>query len=292
MKQGSYVVSVIYPGVEKYLDEFVSSFNAQTNLDFTMLILNDGLDNAGHYFMRTKFRNEIRKGAGTPASLRLQLIQTAVKCGAKQILFADADDTCSDNRVAVSKELLENSPVVFNKLMLTFEDGERDPTSMFGERFEEGQRIDGEFIRNKHCLGLSNTAIRTDCLNEGWSRISEDTIAFDWAFFGLILDRGNKATFTKRALTFYRQHGNNIASPGSETEADAGRGIKVKKQQYTLLSKQDPSYAAQCEQFKELDARFRKDPALRLQLTKRLEQIPIQNPMWWEKINFEMEKAT
>jgi len=216
MKNNTAILSVVYPGVEPYLSDFFRSLSKQTDKNFDLFLINDGLLDIGRFLEEFDFPIKVLNQEGHPAALRKAGIQWIVSEGAKSIIFGDADDYFSDNRIEISKNKMVDFDVVCNEILLT---GQKfpQPVPMLGEIFKDKMEITPKDIKNGNCLGLSNTSIKTDKISELVSEIPDDIIAFDWTFFALCLRSSAKAIFTNNAQTYYRQHGDNVAIPYSFT---------------------------------------------------------------------------
>ena len=229
------VFSVVYPGVEHYFSEFLSTLSKQTDRNFTLFLINDGLLNSERFLKRTELDVKVKDAGGSPATLRKMGIKWVMEAGAKVIIFADADDYFAENRVKVSRDMLAKYNLIFNELILTG-NGDTDSTPMLETRFSDGEIVSCKHIKTANCMGLTNTALRVKSISTYLDQIPEDIIAFDWALFALCLHAGAKGVFTKQTATYYRQHGNNLASPHSFTEVQILRGVQVKRDHYQMIS--------------------------------------------------------
>ena len=155
---------------------------------------------------------------------------------------------------------------------------------MLGGLFKDEMEITTEYILNGNCLGLSNTSIKADKISELMSEIPDDIIAFDWAFFALCLHAGAKAIFTNNTQTYYRQHGDNIASPCSFSEEQILRGVQVKKNHYQMLSRFYEEYISLLDLFEKLLAQLQSDETLRRKYCQAVRKHAPAMSLWWEPI--------
>ena len=132
------VFSVVYPGVEIYFPEFLSTLSKQTDRNFTVFLINDGLPNIEDFLKRTDLDVKVKEAQESPAALRKMGIRWVQEAGAKIIIFADSDDYFSENRVEISKNMLVQYDLVFNELVLTGK-GVTDSTPMLGTYFSDGE---------------------------------------------------------------------------------------------------------------------------------------------------------
>lgn len=283
MKENTAIFSVSYPGVEPYISDFLHSLSKQIHKNFTLFLLNDGLPDVGRFLEGIDFSIKVLEQEGHPAALRKAGIQWAISEGAESIIFADADDYFADNRIEICKKMMVDHDVVCNEILLT---GQKypQPVPMLGELFKDEMEITTEYIVNGNCLGFSNTSIKVDKISELMLEIPDDIIAFDWAFFTLCLHAGSKAIFTNNTQTYYRQHGDNIASPCSFSEEQILRGVRVKRDHYNFLSKHYDGYIELSKEFERLYSRLQSDVSLKEDYCKAIRMNATEVSIWWEPI--------
>ena len=284
MKNTTAVFSVFYPGVERYIPEFLDSLSKQTSKDFTFFLLNAGLFDIGRFLERIDFTVRILEEDGHPAKLRKTGIQWIISEGAKAIIFADADDYFADNRIEISKKMLTGNDMTFNEIILVGE-GLLQPVPMLGKALEDKAEIDKNYLISGNCMGLSNSGIKVDKISNLMPEIPDDVIAFDWDFFSFCLHDGAKAIFTKETETYYRQHDNNTASPQDFSEEQIMRGVKVKRSHYRLLSRFYKEYVSFANLFEGLFFRLRNDRILKEKYCQAVKhQRLLSTGRWWEPI--------
>jgi len=277
------VFSVVYRGVEPYFSEFISTLSKQTDRNFTLFLINDGLLNIERFLKRTDLDVKVKDAGGSPATLRKMGIRWVQESGAKIIVFADADDYFSENRVEISKDMLVKYDLVFNELVLTGK-GIAHSKPMLETRFSDGEIVSFKHIKTANCMGLTNTALRVKSISTYLDQIPENIIAFDWALFALCLHAGAKGVFTKQTATYYRQYGNNLASPHSFTEVQILRGVQVKWDHYQMLSRFYEEYVPLADVFGGLLAQLQSDETLRRKYCKSVRKHAPAMPLWWEPI--------
>ena len=277
------VVTVVYPGVEKYLADFFASWASQTDRDFEILVVDAGASELDAHIksFRSSLPNiHILPARGGVVELRKKAIRWAGEKGFDLAIFSDADDFFKADRVATAKALSSLGQVLFNELILVWPDVEKR-VPLMSDRFEEGQRLDSADILNFNCLGLGNTAAWLENIVPVLDEIPDSTEAFDWALFAKVLARGNSARFTRKTATYYRQHSNNIAAPFDLSESQILRGVDVKRQHYAILgasvSRLENAYAA-------LSSDLRSDPAFRGEYCAAVLAAAPEKPLWWEAI--------
>lgn len=277
------VFSVVYPGVERYLPDFLNSLANQSDRDFTLFLINDNVEDKNIFFMQFPFSVRIKSDQGSPSSLRKAGIEWLKHDGIKWVIFADADDYFSINRVETSKKMLITNDLVFNELVLF---GEEIPRSihMLKNFYKEEEKITNKELVNYNCLGMTNTAVRVDKIPEKITEIPDSQIAFDWALFSLILHSGARAVFTKKAKTWYRQYGDNIASPSSFNDEQILRGVRVKQDHYCLLSQWYVDYNGLADDFTQLVNRIDGESLMKEEYCAVVRKQCSNNQRWWEPI--------
>jgi len=278
------VFSAVYPGVEKFLPEFLNSLSKQTDNSFVLFLINDGMEGLEGFLGQASFPIRIKDGKGPSAATRKTGIEWMKYEGVEIVVFADADDHFSENRVEVAKKLLLINDMVFNELIL-FGEQCSSPVPMLTNFYKNNEEITAKGLVNYNCLGMSNTSVRIDKIPEQMTMISDNQISFDWAIFSLVLNSGTKAIFTKEANTWYRQHRNNTASPLLFSDMQILRGVRVKRDHYCLLSKWYADYKNLAKEFTQLLEMLSSDSLLKERyctaVRKHFSRLLLR---WWEPI--------
>jgi len=275
--------SVIHPSSLSYFGQFLNSISKQTYKDLTLFLVNDGVSNIAEIIQRLDFNIILKKIRGTPSAIRKAGIEWVLLQGADVIVFADSDDYFMDNRIEISKTLLSNYDIIFNELIIV---GENiiQPYPMLANRFKEGEELSNSKIKYSNCMGFSNTAINKKGITKLLSRIPDDIIAFDWAFFSLCLHEGRRAVFTGQTATYYRQHGNNIASLQPFTEDQIMRGVQVKRDHYRFISRFLNKYQSLSKEYDILFERLTTDTTFKDKYCHAVKMQSAPIPLWWEPI--------
>nr|WP_262914707.1 hypothetical protein [Gelidibacter sp. F63206] len=224
------------------MDDFFISLQNQTNADFDVLVINDGIKNFETYKAKYASLNIIEvKAAESPAKNREIGINTVLELGYKCIVFGDSDDYFSENRIKRSIKSLEENDLVFNEL------------TVFGESFrienflaKEIKNLDRiqETIFDGNVFGLSNIAVRSEMILRKLD-FDKNLIAVDWFFITTLLIQNNyKIKFLGDVQTYYRQYNNNtIGMSLLLTDQKLELGIKVKEIHYSALIRYCNTYA-------------------------------------------------
>ena len=233
--------SVVYEKALVYLPDFVESLSRQTYKDFSLLLLNDGIDDQllDGYLALFKGEKKIIKAekGRSPADLRLDLIACAKEMGVDLLILGDCDDVFSDNRVQkLSLLFQEHSEYSFfyNKIITL--DGRVEMQKL------PARINDFKVIAESNFLGLSNTALNIGRIENPYKYCFDGDV-FDWYFFSRLLLDGSTGLFAEDCFTYYRIHGTNIAGIAHNDRADIEKEICVKKNHYDQLKMYDEYYA-------------------------------------------------
>lgn len=278
------ILGVIYPGAEVFLDDYLASLEGQTCIDFDLIIVNNQFSGFDRY--REKYHLNITeiKSDAAPVKVREQGINYAKSAGYEYLIFADADDLYSENRVEKSLQLLDSYDVVANDLSLMGPNGDVYDPLYFSNRIENLFEPGFDFILDKNIFGLANTAIRLDSLAAGLV-FNDAHIAVDWYFFASLLKDGFRAVFTNEAVTYYRIYENNVIGLGKEVNEQRTRlGIDVKLVFYQELLKNDKNMASYCEKISSVKKSVTSSCINLDTYMNNLKALNIHKPFWWEEI--------
>lgn len=218
--------------------EFFNSLNKQDVKNFDILVVNDGftqLDKIREIFSKLNIIEIC--GVSSIAKNREILIRHARKKYLKGI-FCDFDDYFSMNRISLSIEELNKCDIVFNDLTI-FRDDQIIQANRFSNDFPDSHVISISDLLQKNYLGLSNTAMNLVILDDLELSFDSTLIAVDWYLFSVLMLKGHVAKFTNKAITYYRQHTNNIANIGDLNCSQIINEMRVKRNHYIQMSKKD-----------------------------------------------------
>ena len=217
MKSKHVFVTFLYPGAEKYLNQFIHSLNNQTDNDFDIIVHNDGLKNID--FLFNKLKRPIKffeSGCKNLFDIRLQTFKRCKSEGYKYIIIGDPDDYFENNRISITKGFLKDYNLVVNDVTLINEFGQIKKEKIFSSRLDNYSSIKLKDIINYNFIGFTNSAFLVDLISDDFNISNKNVIAVDWLLFTILLSKKIKAIFTSDTVSFYRQHQNNIASLDSE----------------------------------------------------------------------------
>lgn len=277
------VLGVVFPKIERFIDDYLSSLEKQTVKDFDLIIINDGFNN----FIRFKTQYDLNikdvKYTGTPAEIREFAINYLKKEKYDYVIFTDCDDFFSSNRVEKSLELLKSYDIVVNDLTTISECGEVIKSCYISNRFDNLSEIELDYIIDKNIFGLSNTAVKLRSFPEE-IRFERDLVAIDWYFYSKLLAGGCKAVFTGEAVTFYRIHNENtVGLGGLPGRSQIEKGIKIKLSHYKALSNKDTRMRDLFIKYSELCSAM-SAPHFKEKYCQMIEKNSIFYPLWWEQI--------
>ena len=241
------ILGVLYPGIENYLDDYFISLENQSYMDFDIWIFNDGFNKEllQIYINRYKRLNMNEKdiaGDFTPAQIR-EIAIKEIKDKYDYLIFTDADDYFSSNRIETSLRSLENYDFCYNDMILVDFNGEiLSKDTYFANK--DKPKIVSNFnqLLNKNFCGLSNTAVNLKTVNLDFLKIPQSIIAADWWIFSILLMQGYRGCFLDDTFTYYRQHEENTVGGFFKiNEKLLLRGLHVKKEHYKLLLRYYPS---------------------------------------------------
>ena len=270
------ILTTIFPNAEDYFDDFLGSLNVQTNSNFVVIVINDGVKDFTPYESKySKLNFLVIRYSSSPPKNREFGIKWAKNNGIQNLIFADIDDYFSKNRVEVCLELLTKWDVVVNDLTLFSDIGTIAPNYL-SNRIADKTELNIDFVLDKNVFGLSNSAIKTSVIPD--FTFQPNLIAVDWYFFSVLLLNEAKAVFTNQCVSYYRQYSSNTIGAGEITKKSILTAIKVKIIHYEALMSESDRYKNYLEKTlllsdKVHDGRF---------LTSLTNQ-DLFNPLWWEE---------
>lgn len=281
------VLTVVYEGVEPYINDFMNSLQKQTDTNFDLIIINDGFKQLDQLLSKFNINNRILHFETSFVGRRKQGIKWLKEEGYDTVVFADSDDYFDWRRIELTKELLTYYDLVCNELIL-FGENISGIIPMASSRYYDGQPLTLKNIYHGNIMGMSNTGARLKCLLPLIDIIPDDVVAFDWVLYSLALLNGCTCVFTNKTKTYYRQHANNIASPQDYTEEQIIRGVKVKHRHYQIMSDYVEDYYLYAQEFKRLLKRLDNN-TFRNKYCKAVRVNAPKHTLWWEAIKTDRE---
>lgn len=283
------VFSVIFPSNLPYFPSFLNSLENQTDPNFRLVLINDGVVNLEEHLAHTKILYEVIDIRDQKLSFfenRIYGLEKVLSMQARYIVFADTDDLFSSNRIAVSVKYLQKNQFICNDISLMTHDGRLISDCFWTGRISNNSSFDCQFIRDKNLIGFGNSAMRTDNLEEMIGTLYGQSAGTDWLFFSAA-KRKMQGVFLNECETLYRQHSNNLIGKGRITGDGLIGMINSKIEHYNALQKIDGDIEIDelLRTNKKLLSVLQSDPGyLDAQVTK-INSSGI-NFFWWEESNY------
>ena len=279
--------TVIYPGVEAYLDDFLLSLSLQSIKEFDLFIVNDGITNVERWVERySELSIQIYPCNGSIAKIRETALNEIVALGYSYVVFGDSDDFFSCNRIEVVMNKLQHYDVVVNDLSPVDEHGTLVYRRYLSNRYSNDCQITSHDILSKNIFGLTNTAVRVDKML--LPLFPDNLVAVDRFIFSVLLLNGCSAGFTNEVESYYRQHGINIAGIGKVTDVQIMRTVIVKKYHYCALKDYADFYHEKCLLYNDLNDDLLND-SFKQKYIEAVQQNQYEFPFWWETTNEEFK---
>jgi len=282
------VFSVIFPGNLKYFSTFLKSLENQTNSNFKLLLVNDGVENITNYLQKTSLHYEIHSVQHkTPFEIRIVGLKIISKLAPSYIIFADTDDTFSPNRVEVLVQYLKTYTFVCNDIDLMNDQGNIFKKSFWSSRLQDNFEFDIHFIKNKNIIGLGNAGMQNKALKKILKKIAQIKEGNDWLFFSAA-EENLHCIFLKQCSTQYRQHDGNLIGKKKINFDSFIYLIEGKIKHYTFLQKIGfKSYylSDEINLNRKLLQLTLKEPEKIRHIIKQINSLET-NFFWWEESNY------
>jgi hypothetical protein len=278
---------VAFPKIMRYFNEFAESLNKQTDKDFEIIAVCENVDaNEVRKLLKNYKVNCIEKSNSNSVKNRKDLVSEAVKLDADNIIFGDCDDFFSSNRIANTREYLREYDIVFNELEL-YGDGIKRK-EVIGSRISNESNFRKEIL-SKNFIGFSNSGLNLKIVDKNFF-IPDDINAADWWVYSYVMLKNKcKVYFDSSAVTYYRQHENNIIGwnkfySKEDIISQADEKIKHYKYLSRVCSKYEESIKIEMQ--KTIDFKknisdndyFNKHKCFISKLSKKI------NLFWWEHL--------
>jgi len=231
--------TVIHNHNIRFFKDFITSIRNQTEQNFTLVIVLDSLqeDSLEHLdidYILIKLKNS------TPALNRQHLINYIRKNDFDYCIFADGDDILDCDYIKSIGYALTKYKIVFSDLNLLLDSNKHVIYDYYRNLVPSNVSI--KFLKNKNCLGFSNSGFKTDLIDED-IRIPHDMLAVDWYLYSiLMINYDVDARFIPKSLINYRIHGENLAGYNNLNVELIRKTIEIKLNFYNAMSKIDHRY--------------------------------------------------
>lgn len=284
------VFSVIFQKNLKFFKSFLDSLKKQSDRDFKLFLVNDGVNNLETYLQPYDIDIDIYNVYKlTPFEIRVISLGEIVKKYNRfdYIIFADTDDIMQPERIEVTKSYLKKYPFVCNDLSLMAENGFVFRESIWDARLHDEFEFNYDFLSDKNIIGFGNSGMNVNLLPAALEKLKGVKHGDDWLFFSSI-GVSFKSIFTKKCVTFYRQHENNTIGRKLLSETGLLKILEKKINHYSLLKSLNvKSYDV--DKFKnnnELLLNYLKKSEIETERHTRLINLMSINFFWWEESNF------
>lgn len=278
------VLSVCFAQNPVFSDQYFASLAAQSFNDFDIVLLNDGFFDLAKYkqlYPSLRIRELMPVQGDSISKNRQLLINAALQINYDVLVFADFDDVFAENRIEVSLKKLVSADLFVNELM-TFNDSLDDSRPVIGSRLDNNACVDFSYVLDKNLFGLSNTALNTASLKGFVCDFPSDILAVDWLFYSILLCRGLRAVYSNETLTYYRQHGQNIAgAPNGKGDLDwLAKTLEIQYRHFGALVSHCGVEGVE-QRRRKIDELKSKDPESILEFVMNHQHLTT-NPLWWE----------
>lgn len=284
------VLTTAYTIDKNIIHDFFKSLEKQTFKNFDVVIVNDSCDGLEEIISNYSNLNiKIILSRNTIAENRKVGIEYCKNGGYKTIIFSDFDDCLSNNRVECSVKLLKKYPIVVNELIPFHKDTDINLNNkLFSQSLKNSETIDIDFITDKNIFGLTNTAIRTDIINEIY--LPDDIIGIDWFLFSsLMIENKIKGYFTTDCLSYYRQYNNNsMGKPSKISKDKIKKMVKSKRNHYKHIFKRYNLMEEQYNNFSKLYEKINDENKLE-NYYNLISKLKDRDIFWWDNIIFTEE---
>ena len=275
-------LTTLFPVCESYLHDFFQSLTRQTWKGFDLIILNDGFNDFQRFKAQYSNLNIIEiPSANNIAKNREALIKFSLINNYDIAIFGDIDDYFTDNRIEVVSKLLNKNDIVVNDLT-SFSAKGKLFHNYLSNRLSNREHISLNFILDKNIFGLSNTAINLSVINSTDISFDTELLAVDWYFFSSLLVNSKQAVFTNEAVTYYRQHNDNIAGLGDINDATIHKSLAIKLMHFDKMASKTDAFKLAYDKTLKLSTLVQNETQLDALLVRN--RANLNFPLWWEII--------
>lgn len=281
-KNRACVFTVVYPGCIKFWGDFIASVESQDYQPFDLVLLNDGVTDVHRQLPNGNINMIVIPASGSIAEIREQGIRWLIDSRYDTIIFADADDYFSKNRVRTSIEMIQQADIYVNDISMVSSEGLLLEDKYFSNRLNNGIYPDIEFLVNRNIMGLGNTAVRREALRG--IEIPKDTVAVDWLLFTDLLLNDRAAVFSNDAVTFYRQHEANTIGLGKPDEKRIMKSIEVQSRHSAYFAPESELHKAHLDHILELKQYLTGNRENFNLYVEQVQKNITPFPFWWEEV--------
>lgn len=279
MKPKVALFTVFYPGVEKFTDDFIASINAQSYSDFDLVIVNDNYTGESVAKLSPQLSViELQYNSSIAGNRQFGINYIKGK-GYDILVLCDADDYFHPTRVEKTIEALRDFDIAVHDLDIVGSEGTLLCQGYFEKNESDKSSIGRDFIRTKNVLGFSNSAFRLSAINDEVI-FPTDVKIVDWYFYTSLIYGGSTVKYIPEALTYYRQHSNNLIGVDDFSIDLFKRMLSFKLCHCKLCAQYDDYFEKEAATLKRIGAM--PDAQIKEIIMNNKNRTPY--PLWWENI--------
>ncbi len=227
-------LSVIYPGMAQYIEEYIECVRNQTTKAFDLILVDDKFPLAlKKYTEQLDIDVKVFKHSKTPLENRLYGLKVCRDLGYDIVICSDSDDTMDRDRVKKVVEYFIHHPE--NKFVYN------NSVGCYGKRVFDlyyKKKIIFSDIIDFNVLGYGSFNLVSDFIPFILSNANKNVLAHDWWFGMVCLLNYRDVDFLKDVKNSYRFHSGNFIGPCFNiNEKGILFGIRVKKNLYSEMAK-------------------------------------------------------
>ena len=225
-------LTVVYPSMKNHFNDYIESLNAQTGVEFDIIMINDNFGNDINFYCN-RINNEVKlfKHEGSPQANRIFGLEVCKRLGYDLIICTDSDETMYHNRIELVFKYFSNNhheDIVFNNGDCTY--NERYFSLFYKEQLNLFDILDF------NVLGYGALNLRSKTIPFVTGIANENVLVFDWWLALTYLLNNPSITFLKEAKTKLKYHEGNFIGPIFEVNRKRIEfGITIKKNIYSEL---------------------------------------------------------
>ena len=268
------LVTYVYPSVQPYLFDLFDCINKQTTDEFEVIFFNDGLNCLEKYLDAIHVQYQTFNLSGNISEIRFKSFKILSGLKYDNIIFQDADDKMTNNRIEETISFLNSYQIVVNDIDLIDTNRNNITEKFWSDRLTHESSFDNNFIADKNLIGLGNSAIRKKILTLPYVE-SHKVIAVDWFFFYQLLKLSSaEGVFINSARTLYRQYEMNTVGLSKIDESRISQAKKVKEIHYQELIKIGYDFELQLK-------KLRRAKSINSNIINKK-----KNHFWWEETEY------
>lgn len=280
-------ITFIYPQAILYFRPFLNSLLKQTDLEFKLIIFNDGCkqEQLEIFLNQEVIQVEIiNNKCNSIAVNRLRAFKILSRYSVSNFIFGDVDDTFASNRIEVSKYALKKNPIVFNELNLNNTRDEVLEDRLILNYLKDREYVNGEMVKEHNLIGFSHLALNKEAIKiAGSIKIANDIQIVDWVVISNLLNH-YQAYFEKNTYTNYIFHDNNIALTQQGSLNQYIFYLEVKIKNYSQLLHLDYWYKKEMLVLIELKKVIENNREVQTRFIDYINKKQIIHYPWWSQI--------